>query len=50
MTNDRAFLIDDYITAMERIKKPGFWEITLTPRNPVSALMERYKIEKNLLS
>jgi hypothetical protein len=50
MTYDRAFSIEDYITAMERIKKPGFWEITLTPRNLVSALMERYKIEKNLLS
>lgn len=30
MTHDRAFSIDNYITAMPQIKKPGFWEITLT--------------------
>jgi hypothetical protein len=39
------------LTRFELIeKKPGFWEITLTPRNPVSALIEIYQIEKNLLS
>jgi hypothetical protein len=30
MTHDRAFSIDDYITGMERMKKPGFFKITLT--------------------